>query len=270
MCGRYTLTIDKSTIEKRFGAKFYIAQQEFEPTYNAAPSQLLPIIRTYHPDRIELGKWGFVREDWNSSHLRPQNNARLETADEKPMFSASFRGRHCLVLADSFYESKTLANGKKQPYRIMLKTGEPFAMAGIYARGRDHELGEAENTTVTFCAPRSPSMLKNNNPDAPVSDGPRQIGHILREERLHYQGPLPRPEDFAAYDRVLRGAADRILKMAENQATHRQAMERRALSGDITKSMMRTVLHTSPSADPCSARSISCCTTSRSKVSRLL
>ena len=30
--------------------------------------------------------------------------------------------------------------------------------------------------------------------------------------------------------------------MAENQATHRQGMERRALSGDITKSMMGTVL----------------------------
>jgi len=32
----------------------------------------------------------------------------------------------------------------------MLKSGEPFAMAGIYARGRDHQLGDAENTTVTF------------------------------------------------------------------------------------------------------------------------
>ena len=26
MCGRHTLTIDKSTIEKRFGAKFYVAK----------------------------------------------------------------------------------------------------------------------------------------------------------------------------------------------------------------------------------------------------
>jgi len=32
LCGRYTLTIDKSTIEKRFGDRFYIAQQEFEPS----------------------------------------------------------------------------------------------------------------------------------------------------------------------------------------------------------------------------------------------
>ena len=30
-----------------------------------------------------------------------------------------------------------------------------------------------------------------------------------------FQGPLPHVEDFAAYDRVLPGAAHRILKMAE-------------------------------------------------------
>jgi len=57
-----------------------------------------------------------------------------------------------------------------------------------------------------------------------------------------YQGPLPRPEDFAAYERVLPGAADRILAMAEKQATHRQGMERKALGGDIVRSMMGTVL----------------------------
>ena len=32
----------------------------------------------------------------------------------------------------------------------MLKSGEPFAMAGIYARGRDHQFADAENTVVSF------------------------------------------------------------------------------------------------------------------------
>jgi putative SOS response-associated peptidase YedK len=93
MCGRYTLTVDKSTIEKSFGAKFYIASASYdwEPSYNAAPSQRLPIIRSYHPERIELATWGFVPEGWKSSKIRPQNNARLETADTKPMFRESFR-----------------------------------------------------------------------------------------------------------------------------------------------------------------------------------
>jgi putative SOS response-associated peptidase YedK len=78
------------------------------------------------------------------------------------MFLASFRARHCLVIADSFYEWKTIGT-KKQPYRIMLKSGEPFAMAGIYARGRDHQIGDAENTTVTFPSSRPP-QTKSRNP----------------------------------------------------------------------------------------------------------
>jgi putative SOS response-associated peptidase YedK len=150
MCGRYTITIDKSTIEHRFGGRFYIAHQEFEPTYNAAPSQMLPIIRTYHPDRIELATWGFrPEEDWRRpSRSRPQINARIETAATKPTFASSFRGRHCMVLADGYYEWKT-SGKRKQPYRIMLKSGEPFAMAGIYARNAD-AFDTAEKNPVNF------------------------------------------------------------------------------------------------------------------------
>jgi len=46
MCGRYSITIDNGTIERRFNARFATGQQEFEPTYNAAPSHLVPIITT--------------------------------------------------------------------------------------------------------------------------------------------------------------------------------------------------------------------------------
>jgi putative SOS response-associated peptidase YedK len=58
MCGCYTYTVDKSTIEHRFGAKFYIAEPSYDwsPTYNAAPSQMLPIIKAYNPDRIDLAR----------------------------------------------------------------------------------------------------------------------------------------------------------------------------------------------------------------------
>jgi putative SOS response-associated peptidase YedK len=57
--------------------------------------------------------------------VRPQINARLETAAEKPMFGSSFRDGHCLVLADDYYEWRTVGK-RKQPYRITLKTGERF------------------------------------------------------------------------------------------------------------------------------------------------
>jgi len=54
----------------------YEQQRLLEPTYNAAPSQLLPIITTYAPNDIVLARWGFVPEGWHSTKLRPQNNAR--------------------------------------------------------------------------------------------------------------------------------------------------------------------------------------------------
>ena len=75
-------------------------------------------------------------------------NARLETAAEKRMFASSFTGRHCLVLADGYYEWRT-EGSHKQPYRITLKTDEPFAMAGIYAR-EPTEFETAEKNPVNF------------------------------------------------------------------------------------------------------------------------
>ena len=44
MCDRCSITIDKSTIEYHFNEIFASGPIEFEPNYNAVPSQLLPII----------------------------------------------------------------------------------------------------------------------------------------------------------------------------------------------------------------------------------
>ena len=41
MCGRYSITVDKSAIEYHFNARFSSGQFNFEPTYNTAPSQRL-------------------------------------------------------------------------------------------------------------------------------------------------------------------------------------------------------------------------------------
>lgn len=51
-----------------------------------------------------------------------------------------------------------------------------------------------------------------------------------------YAGPLPPPEQFRGYENVLPGSADRILKMAESQATHRQHIEKVAVEGGDRRS----------------------------------
>lgn len=49
---------------------------------------------------------------------------------------------------------------------------------------------------------------------------------------VSFSGPLPPPEVFAKYEQILRGSADRILKMAENQGSHRQILEKKVINGE--------------------------------------
>ncbi|MDR1611903.1 MAG: DUF2335 domain-containing protein [Planctomycetota bacterium] len=49
-------------------------------------------------------------------------------------------------------------------------------------------------------------------------------------------GPIPSHEEFAGYNEVLPGAANRILAMAEQQTLHRHGLENRVIKHDIIKS----------------------------------
>jgi putative SOS response-associated peptidase YedK len=58
-------------------------------------------------------------------------NARAETLDKKPSFQEAFKKRRCLIVTDGFYEWKR-EGGKKIPLYYYLKSGRPFALAGLY------------------------------------------------------------------------------------------------------------------------------------------
>ena len=48
--------------------------------------------------------------------------------------------------------------------------------------------------------------------------------------KFEFSGPIPPPFVMEAYEDALEGSADRILKIAESQTTHRQSMEQQSLS----------------------------------------
>lgn len=49
-----------------------------------------------------------------------------------------------------------------------------------------------------------------------------------------YQGPVPHPETLRGYEEILPGAAERILSMAETEASRRHENERLALEANIS------------------------------------
>jgi len=130
MCGRYSLFTPPDRVESRFDATF---ADPFEPTYNAAPGQSLPVITNDEPETIRRFEWGLVpswAEDRSDFEFI---NARAETVSEKRSFAEAYERRRCLVPADGFYEW-VQREGGKQPYRVAIGDDDPFAMAGLWER----------------------------------------------------------------------------------------------------------------------------------------
>lgn len=71
-----------------------------------------------------------------------------------------------------------------------------------------------------------PVQRPNNNPSSKVSGR-------LEVHQESYQGPLPHPKILHEYDQIVPGAAERIICMAEDQAKHRQSLEKDAIGSDI-------------------------------------
>ena len=58
---------------------------------------------------------------------------------------------------------------------------------------------------------------------------------IKRE--VFYSAPLPPASEFAKYEEALSGSADRIIKLAENQNSHRRFIEKIVIIFDSLKSL---------------------------------
>jgi putative SOS response-associated peptidase YedK len=130
MCGRFSIFADPERLAERFAAA--LPEQGIQPRYNAAPTQDLPVLLNEDRSRIQLLRWGLI-PFWakDPSIGNRMINARAETLAEKPSFRTPLKKRRCLVLADGFYEWKKVNSGK-QPMRIALTSGQPFAFAGLW------------------------------------------------------------------------------------------------------------------------------------------
>lgn len=139
MCGRYTLTSPVEVLEKRFRCN--AGQLTLFPRYNIAPGQECPVVVVEEEKLIKMMKWGLVpfwAED--ASIGNKMINARAESVRKKPSYRKCFKDRRCLVLADGFFEWGRLEGRTgKVPIRYTLKSGEPFAFAGMWEKWKSPE-----------------------------------------------------------------------------------------------------------------------------------
>lgn len=80
----------------------------------------------------------------------------------------------------------------------------------------------------------------NNNSPAPrtVPEDIRLARREVSVSAYRHSGPIPDPMTLEGYDRVVPGAADRIIKMAEDQSAHRQSIEAIAIKSRARDSLL--------------------------------
>lgn len=149
MCGRFTLTSDADSIAKCFELSDV---PSVSPRYNIAPTQSVLVICQDETDRqrkIKFCRWGLIPSWAKDATIGAKLiNARAETVADKPSFRSAFRDRRCLIIADGFYEWKSLGPKSKQPYYIRLEPQQPFAMAGLWESWLNPESEQIFSCTI--------------------------------------------------------------------------------------------------------------------------
>jgi putative SOS response-associated peptidase YedK len=131
MCGRFVLFSSFEVIAQVFGLGAAGALPA--ASYNVSPGRdVAMVLNDGGGNRLASCIWGFVPpwgKDLKEGHK--MINARAETIAEKPSFREAFSSHRCLIVADGFYEWKSV-QGKKLPVYVRLRSGRPFGMVGLY------------------------------------------------------------------------------------------------------------------------------------------
>jgi putative SOS response-associated peptidase YedK len=200
MCGRFTLTATPEALNKLFPL---FEGLDLQPQYNIAPSQNVLAIRMKHgtaeAEAVRL-HWGLIPSWADDANIGYKLiNARLETARDKPSFRAAFKQRHCLILADGFYEWQKIGKAK-QPYHIRLRDGSPFALAGLWEKWEREGKSIESCTILTTDANATVREVHNR---MPVIVDPKHFRDWLtapadgKSAGFDYLGPYP-PEALTA------------------------------------------------------------------------
>ena len=203
MCGRFTLHTPENELVRFFVPQLLPGIIPFFPAYtprfNIAPTQTVLTIRTKaHDEGFEVVpmRWGLI-PSWSKSLTGPPLfNARSETVAEKPSFRTAFRRRRCLIPADGFYEWQVLSPKQKQPQYITLRTGQPFAFAGLWESWQPPDGSRIESCTILTTAANT--LMQQFHDRKPVILSPAEFAPWLDPELTDPEQLWPMLDQYPA------------------------------------------------------------------------
>ena len=158
MCGRFTIISDPVTYQLEFDIQMdNAARNTWQSRYNVSPSQPIPVVHNAPNPSLRLMRWELI-PNWSTNRDGKFNliNVRAETIREKIYFRKLVeQGKRCLILADGFYEwqSPERKGMPKTPFYFHLKSGKPFAIAGVWENSRAADDQIIQTCAIITCPP---------------------------------------------------------------------------------------------------------------------
>lgn len=141
MCGRFAQPHSSEELARIFGARPTVDLPG--ERFNVAPTDEVAGVVEHHGERlVEPFRWGLV--PWYAEDRKSAArliNARAETVEKSPAFRTSFAKRRLIIPAAAFYEWHR-TDGRRDPFAVRRRDGDPLALAGVWAIWRDPDTGE--------------------------------------------------------------------------------------------------------------------------------
>lgn len=201
MCGRFALTLPSDAMAQLFEA---VPGNDLPvtPNYNICPTNAVhAVISADGARRLTALRWGFLPRWYKTPGDGPLLiNARAETIAEKPAFREACRARRCLIPATGFYEWTKDEAGKRLPWYIHARDGDPVVFAGVW---QDWERDGQAFRTCAIVTTVANARLSAVHHRMPVILHARDWGKWLGEDG-HGAATLMRaaPEDVLVFHRV--------------------------------------------------------------------
>jgi len=145
MFNRFTITALPSSIELKFKIK---VPDTYQPNFNAAPDQILPIVLNSNPKEAVSAQWGLIPGLSKHKELSPKIYTKhINSIKSSEIWLKVLRERRCIVLADGFYIWKFVSKKSMIPYRVVAKTGNMICFCGIW---ESEDLNNPLNNKISF------------------------------------------------------------------------------------------------------------------------
>lgn len=178
MYDRYTISATGDELEKSFGIK---VPSSYKPSFNAAPTSLLPVLTMQHPEKVALFRWGFISSLSNNKSISPKLfNLSALSVFERPMYREALAMNRCVILADGFYAWKQVSKKQRIPQYFYFPNRTPFGIAGIWEASEDlegHELFAFNMLTTP-----SNTLMRGFQEDMPIILSNDQIEKWLQPD----------------------------------------------------------------------------------------